>query len=533
MAGSGRSGPGAPLLERLSQTSLLWATPPSERIGLAAPVRTALQTDALLERICRNRRQHQIIEQLLATPASDEERAERVALWRDLRAHGELADLVRRLEERVAEIHTMAERERDRDLLKLVWRLGDLGLLVESVELLSAVLIPLKDRLASRRLRSLAETLADADGDATLQGLRRDLPRLQEGLRDRRSVTVGINLDDRLRPREAVLLSVNAGEFGPGGVLDRIGDALRGSGSAGNYRTRMTIHRNTDDPSGQVPLTPLFEDLDAMLGELSRPLAQALRRYNGVQLGWLRRLVEELGVIAALAGYADELEAAGMPVSGAGGEGGACEGSDAPADRVLAATELYDPLLVTAGSRPVSASVELFALHPTVVVTGPNNGGKTTLLRALGTAVLCDCAGLPVAAGRFQRGGIERLAVAFAGGEADGPGAGRFAHEARQVALMLGETDDRTLVLLNETFSSTAGADAADLLAELTAVLAARGSRTVLATHLHQVLDALAAESLTFRPGEPYVLHRDRPDGRSLAREVARDAGLDFDRFLP
>ena len=110
---------------------------------------------------------------------------------------------------------------------------------------------------------------------------------------------------------------------------------------------------------------------------------------------------------------------------------------------------------------------------------------------------------------------------------------GRFAHEAQQIAMMLDETDGRTLVLLNETFSSTAGPDAVELLAELTGVLAERGARTVLATHLHQVLDRVSAGSLTILPDKAFVLQRARPDGRSLAREVAREAGLDFDRYRP
>ena len=459
----------------------------------------------------------------MAAPASGEDRDERSALWRDMRRHPDLADLVRRLEGRVAEIHTMGERERDRDLLKLVWRLGDLSLLVESVELLAGVLVPLQEQLESRRLQELARLLADADSDATLRRLRRELPQLQEGLRERRSVTVGVNLDDRLRPREAVLLSVNAEEFRRGGVLDTVGDALRGGTAA--FRTRRKIHRNADEPSGQAPLTPLFEELDAMLGELSRPLAQVLKRYNGVQLGWLRRLVEELGVVESLARFADEMEAAGMPVCGAG--------ETRETTDVVSAEGLYDPLLVSAASAPVTNDVELFNGSSTMVVTGPNNGGKTTFLRALGIAVLCDRSGLPVAAAGFARGGVEQLAVSFAGGEAAHMGAGRFAHEAQQIAMMLDETDGRTLVLLNETFSSTAGPDAVELLAELTGVLAERGARTVLATHLHQVLDRVSAGSLTILPDRPFVLQRARPDGRSLAREVAREAGLDFDRYRP
>ncbi|MFW5694063.1 MAG: MutS-related protein [Alkalispirochaeta sp.] len=516
----------SPALAELADFSVLWdaTSRPVRPHPLDTLVSEDLRLPQLIEQITSSPSVRRDVESVLASPTSEAVRRSRTEITADFARNDALRSVVSNLRDRVAEIQTVGEREQDRDILKLVWRLGDLSLFVESLDTLRTTLDECGDGVESARLQELRALLHHLDSDAQVSRLRRELPQLREGLRDRRSVTVGINLDDRLRPREAVLLSVNEEEYRSGGVLDALGESLFGRDHS--YRPRTTIRKNTapGDWSGPARLSPLFEELDQLLRDVSRPLARALKRYNSVQLSWLRRLVEELSVFEAIAQLEVRLAAADLPTTTA----------TISKDGRFEVEELYDPLLAVNRIGTDEASLvlndqTLFADSPLAIVTGPNNGGKTTFVRAVGIAQLFGQAGLPVAARSATVLEQTNVVTHFAGGEGAEPVGGRFAQEAAQVASILSRCDERTLVLLNETFSSTGVSDALELSQELLEVIASRGARALFATHLHDVPQRVAALSLTIRPKNLFRVIQGVPDGRSLAREVAKEAGLDFD----
>ncbi|MEX2444969.1 MAG: hypothetical protein WD492_15315 [Alkalispirochaeta sp.] len=516
----------SPALSELAQFSLLWdpAARPERPAVLDLTVSEDLRLPQLIAAITSSPSVRRDVESVLAVPASEAVRHSRTEITADFVRNEKLRSVVATLHDRAAEIQTVGEREQDRDILKLVWRLGDLSLFVESLDTLKSTLDGCVESVKSARLNELRELLHRLDSDNQVSRLRRELPALQDGLRDRRSVTVGINLDDRLRPREAVLLSVNEEEYTSGGVLDALGESLFGTDHS--YRPRTTIRKNTapSEWAGPAPLSPLFEELDHLLRDVSRPLERALKRYNSIQLSWLQRLVAELSVYESISELELRLQAAGLPTTTA----------DISSDGSFAAREIYDPLLALNQIGPEEPSIvlndqTLFAETPLAIVTGPNNGGKTTFVRAVGIAQLFGQVGLPVAAQSASVLEQTKVVTHFAGGEGAEPVGGRFAQEAAQVAALLAHCDDRTLVLLNETFSSTGVSDALELSQELLEVIAARGARALFATHLHDVPQRVEGLSLTIRPKNLFRVIQGTPDGRSLAREVAKQAGLDFD----
>ena len=123
------------------------------------------------------------------------------------------------------------------------------------------------------------------------------------------------------------------------------------------------------------------------------------------------------------------------------------------------------------------------------------------------------------------------IATHFAGGESEQLEDGRFAEEARTLARTLESVTPGSVLLLNETFSSTGSSDALELAGELLDLLRRRECLVLFATHLYELPARLGdtAESLTIHPEQPFHIVPGRPDGKSLAKEVARNAGLDFD----
>ena len=86
-------------------------------------------------------------------------------------------------------------------------RLSELDLYTELLATLHDVLV--KATLQSPALTSLRDDVARVIALPDYQRLREELPALREPLRNIGSLTIGINLDDNLRPVSAVLMGIN------------------------------------------------------------------------------------------------------------------------------------------------------------------------------------------------------------------------------------------------------------------------------------------------------------------------------------
>nr|USW07879.1 DNA mismatch repair protein MSH1 [Crypthecodinium cohnii] len=122
------------------------------------------------------------------------------------------------------------------------------------------------------------------------------------------------------------------------------------------------------------------------------------------------------------------------------------------------------------------------------IATGPNMSGKSTLMRALGSAALLgNCGFMAPAAGVIPA----YAQVVFLAAEGDRPGEGisAFGQEALLSSTLLQRACNRTLALLDEFGRGTEPLAAKACIGALVEELSRRGSHFVVATHLHDVVD--------------------------------------------
>lgn len=122
-----------------------------------------------------------------------------------------------------------------------------------------------------------------------------------------------------------------------------------------------------------------------------------------------------------------------------------------------------------------------------MIVRGGNGTGKTVFLRSVGTAQLFAQAGLPVCADRARVAPRSGVFTHFSSAEEDfsvGDTAGRFEGEVRAVASIVDRLTPGALLLLNETFQTTAYAEGADAMAGILSVLPRLGTKYIFVTHL-------------------------------------------------
>ncbi|MBQ7301089.1 MAG: hypothetical protein IJW77_14790 [Clostridia bacterium] len=125
-----------------------------------------------------------------------------------------------------------------------------------------------------------------------------------------------------------------------------------------------------------------------------------------------------------------------------------------------------------------------------MIVFGENNSGKTVFLRSLGCAQLLSQAGLPIPADSAKVPVCTQIMTQFSEAEKEferGNDAGRFEQEVRELASVIDDLDDGALILLNETFQTTAYDEGAEGLYHILNYFTARKIRFLLVSHLHQL----------------------------------------------
>ncbi len=153
---------------------------------------------------------------------------------------------------------------------------------------------------------------------------------------------------------------------------------------------------------------------------------------------WLEALAE-VEALASLAGFAFERPDHAFP--------------DLVATPQLDAEALAHPL-ISAGKR-VANDVKISGPGHALVVTGSNMSGKSTLLRAIGTACVLARAGAPVCAKRFVLGDV-RVATSMRVRDSLEEGTSRFYAELKKLKLVLAcAREAPTLFLLDEILHGT------------------------------------------------------------------------------
>lgn len=230
------------------------------------------------------------------------------------------------------------------------------------------------------------------------------------------------------------------------------------------------------DEAGAATLAELA---DRAIHGTARLLEDAAR---GV-VAFAEALATELAVYRGATRLADALATGGSPT---------CRADPAEDGDALSAVGLYDPGLALRSHRPPVGNDLVATRARLVLVTGANQGGKSTFLRALGCAQLLASAGFPVPAAHYRAPLTGAVWTHFPRAEDHSGRHGRLDHELRRLADLVGRMGPGDLLLLNESFASTDEEGAGALAREVIPPLCEAGVRVVFVTHLGDVARSLA-----------------------------------------
>lgn len=349
------------------------------------------------------------------------------------------------------------------------------------------------------RLRRIAEENEDRVVSA---GLTRLFATLRQELDDEYLATVYAHLRE-LSFKRGALISADLGRGNRGTSY-----ALR------RPRDRKLIERLTPLGSTAYSFTIPPRDehgheaLAALRNRGIRSAAAALAQSIDHILGFFASLRAELAFYVGCVNLSEWLVERGAPT---------CFPEPVADGGAFSCRGVYDvSLALHLPGRVVGNDIDADGKH-LVLITGANQGGKSTFLRSVGLSQLMMQAGMFVGANSFRASVHDGVFTHFKREEDASMTHGKLAEELARMSEIVGEISPHGLLLCNESFASTNEQEGSEIARQVVRALTDSGVHVHYVTHLYDLASSIYEER---SPSALFLRAERKPDGTRTFRVV-------------
>ncbi|MCR5476050.1 MAG: DNA mismatch repair protein [Lachnospiraceae bacterium] len=544
-----------------------------------------LGLDTVTEKLAVKESERNMILSVMRTMTADPETARyRIGVFSDICAFPEMRERILELLGQVQFLNEYGSFKRDHEIKSGLWeflhRLSELDDYIKCVEALRECLETYEIR--SDGLLELKQYI-DAVYDASLfEELKKDVAALRADTHSLRSVTLGINLNQSFEVESVGLISVNSKPFVSSGILGNFagrmgtkdgitegnewngsyrfqnispssGEFLGKVGRYGEFFAAMrlpvlgplmaagTIARIPEQDSGAYMTHYFDREVSHLLSHLTRKLEQLLSKYVSLSIGDITDLIPEFVYYVRWAEYIEGLKEKGLSFC-------TPELLTDAADVRMQARGLYNLKLAVAGELDpeeiVKNDLDFSDEHTVYLLTGANRGGKTTITQGVGLLYVLAQGGLSVPAQSFAFTPADCIYTHYPADEDKTLDLGRLGEECRRFQEIFETCTGDSLLLLNETFSTTSFEEGYYIAKDAVRAILDKRIRTIYNTHMHKLAyeigefnaatkggkaASLVAESKEGR--RSFLMKIAPPEGRSYAEDIARKYGVTYEQL--
>ncbi len=420
-------------------------------------------------------------------------------------------------------------------------RLGSMEKFIECVHRCDDFYRTYQDSLVSEGIHALLGQLRDLAASEPFRRMEEETHHLYGILaKEVRSVTIGLNFDAWMRPVDAAVLSISNEPF-------KTDLSLTSFFTHEKTVEGRPVHALIQDNDVSNPVDKmLFQDLKELSTTLLRHLDIAVQQYYTLGTRFLSAVETQLDYYVSCARFFKRLQHQGLPIC--------CPQLLAPGQRQFQVQQLYDPsfafqLMSADFSRVVGGQVVLNDCNMDdkgrmFIITGPNNGGKTTFTRAIGICQVLAQAGLYVPGQEARLSPVDFIYTHFPKEEQVGLDTSRLTQECKQFKETFSHATPRSLILLNESISSTTPSECISIASEVVRIIKLLRCRAVFTTHLLDLipmLDDINAEQPNDSPvisvaagfdedeRPNYIIKSGTPHNFGFARNIFNRYGMSYD----
>ncbi len=519
-----------------------------------------LSLDFIVSAITKDEFEQNIIKQLMTQIECSEELIKyRCDVFEDFLRIPKLRSNLTSLLEMLGELREIEKFKKDSDassLWQLVNRMREINRYIDCIKELRSTLEGMD--IHSQGLVTLRELVVKIYEDGSFEPLQQDMEELFKKVRTLRSVTIGVNLDDMLRPVRAGILSLNGKEFTDSGVLKRfmaMSAKKDGSGIQPNddYAHLKTFHAAAskefklaydDTPTGADRLSDSIKFVVTdILDKITRNIKDVLRKHVNVSGYAFISLIPEIIFYIRWAELIEKIQAKGLPL---------CKAEILPVgERCIRARDIYNLKLaikIVSGEELEIVTNDLDFDDDTgriFVLTGPNRGGKTTITQALGIAVLMAQCGIYVPCSSLKLSPCDNIYTHFPADENETVDLGRLGEESSRLAEIFSKATSKSMLLLNESLATTNVTEGMYIATDVLKAMRYLGVRCIFNTHMHElaanvdkmnkaVEGSSKIESMVTgveKGQRSFKVSVNPPQGLSYAKDIAQQYGVTFEKI--
>ena len=510
----------------------------------------------------------------LMTNITDDERVikYRRDVFDDLHRNPTLRTDLEQLLSKLGDLREIEKFQKDTDasdLWQLINRLREIDGYVSCITQIKESLEKIDIR--SEGLLELKRLVTEIYDSSGFPQVKKDIDETLSKAQQMKSITIGVNLDNLLRPSNAGIISLNTFAITDSGLLKNFmgrvaqKDELNSDtafssmksfhpqnpstgkygmgqvvvGAQKEFHSVMTSEAATGSDQLSANIT---KTVTAIVKKIVRDIKGTLQKYISISGFTLVSLVPEIIFYIRWAELIEKIQSKGITL---------CKAEVLPTkDRELFTEGIYNLKLALKASEGEDINIvdndfEFSENGRIYIMTGPNRGGKTTFTQAVGLAFLLAQNGIYVPAKSFKFSPCDNIFTHFPADENDTVDLGRLGEESQRIADIFNMATDRSLLLFNESLATTNVAEGLYIAKDVVKAMKYVGTRTIFNTHMHELarhLDTLNSETEGTSKVESLITGVENgarsfkvsiapPQGVSYARDIAVKYGVTFEQI--